>query len=145
MNDKPYPAIDRADFTPNFHKTLDNEQLDIAWGEGALADGRPVRVECWACDQMTFLTYYFSALDLGDATPPQLKALLVAEGLIAFDDDKFHAAGYSGINADSHRYVDPSGNDMWVVTVLVGDDEDGTFVRDSFPLEKYPGRGVPVG
>jgi len=131
-----YPEIDRSDFTPNFHKRDRDDQLDISWGEGRLSDGRPYRVECWAANQVTYLTYIMPNSGIEEATKEELKNLLISEGLINFADDKFLSSGFSGINTDGNKRIDPSSNEMWHITVIVGD-EDGSYVYDHVPLKRY--------
>jgi hypothetical protein len=46
--------------TQNFVKSEENEALDLGWSEGFLSDSRPYRVECWAENQVTMLTIFFS-------------------------------------------------------------------------------------
>jgi hypothetical protein len=102
--------------------------IDIGWDEGILSDGRRYRVECWAQDQVTSLTYFFSTRGLENMTNAQFAELLVREGLVQF--------------MSSERYVaalplkDARGSDMWSVNVVVGDDEK-TFVRAQRPLRPY--------
>ena len=55
-----YPRPDRSGYHPNFHKTPENECLDLGWADGQFSDGRPFRMEVWAMDGMTGLTYFFS-------------------------------------------------------------------------------------
>ncbi len=64
----PYPKPDRSDHSPNFSKTPENDVIDIGWDEGILSDGRRYRVECWAQDQVTSLTYFFSTRGLENMT-----------------------------------------------------------------------------
>ena len=52
-----YPKPNRSDQKQNFVKTADDEALDIGWNEGFLSDGRPYRVECWAENHITMLTF----------------------------------------------------------------------------------------
>ena len=131
-----YPKIDRSDFTPNFYKRDSDDQLDLSWGEGRLSDGRPFRVECWATNQVTYLTYIMPTKGIEEATNDEFKSLLISEGLIDFEDEKFLSSGFSGLNVSGRKRIDPSGNEMWDITVIVGD-EDGTYVHDHVPLRRY--------
>jgi hypothetical protein len=59
-----YPKPDRSDYKPTRTKTAEDHSLDIGWDEGFLTDGRPYRVECWAEEGVTMLTYFFSTRGL---------------------------------------------------------------------------------
>ena len=129
-----YPKPDRSDQTPNAVKTPENDVLDIGWNEGVLSDGRPYRVECWAQDQVTSLTYFFSTHGLETMTNAQFAELLVREGLLQFTSSQRYVA--------ARPLKDASANAMWSVNVVLGDDEQ-TFVDDRVPLRRYakPGKG----
>lgn len=126
-----YPSPDRSTFKPNFQKSRDNPALDIGWAEGTLKDGRPYRAECWAEDGLTSLTLFFSTIGLESFTDADFAVLLEAEGLMQFTGERRYVA--------AAPLTDSSGNDMWSVNVVVGDDED-TFVVDQLQLRKYPPR-----
>lgn len=126
-----YPRPDRSSFTPNLHKSAENPALDLGWAEGTLKDGRPYRAECWAEDGMTSLTLFFSTKGIERFTDAEFAALLEAEGLIQFIGERRYVA--------AAPFTDASGNAMWSVTVVVGDDED-TYVVDQVALRRYPER-----
>lgn len=124
-----YPKPDRSNFNPNFVKTPDNDVLDISWNEGILSDGRPFRVEYWCQDQVSMLTYFFSTKGMQNASDDDFVKLLEREGLLKFkSDDKRFVTGKT--------LLDSSGNEMWSVNVVIGD-EEGTFAKDLYPLNKY--------
>jgi len=123
-----YPTIDRSGFIPERHR-------DISYGEGNLRNGRPFRVECWFEQSITYLSFLMPTLGIEDADNTMLKALLISEGLVEFYDEKFIASGFSGDNVDAHKENDSSGNRIWVITIIVGD-EDGTYIGDHFPLKR---------
>lgn len=123
------PKPDRSAYRPNFIKTAENPQLDIGWNEGFLTDGRPYRVECWAEDQVTSLTFFFSTSGLEGLTNPQFAELLEREGLV-----RYRSGGRR--SAYAMPLSDPSGNSLWSVNVVIGDDEE-TFVDDSVSLRSY--------
>ena len=131
-----FPEIDRSNFTPKLSKKHIDDQLDLSWGEGYFRDGRPFRIECWSANQITYLTYYISTIGLENARDENLKNLLVSEGLIVFDDEKFLSSGFSGCNVSATKKVDASDNQIWEITIIVGD-EDGTYIKDHFPLKRY--------
>lgn len=124
-----YPRPDRSGFTPNLHKTAENPALDIGWAEGKLKDGRPYRAECWAEDGMTSVALFLSTIGLESSTDADFAALLETEGLVQFTGERRYVA--------AAPFTDSSGNEMWSVNVVVGDDEE-TFVIDQLQLRKYP-------
>lgn len=129
MTNQQYSKIDRGHFIPSPY-------VDISWGEGTLKSSRPFRVECWAENAYTFLTFFMSTLGIEDATEQDLKDLLVSEGLIDFDDDKFVKSGNTGCNVEAKKMIDASKNEMWSITVIVGD-EDDSYIRTHFPLNRH--------
>jgi len=123
-----YPKPDRSQHPPNFTKSADNEQVDIGWAEGYLDDGRVIRAECWAQDQVTCITFFLSTISLEELDPDSVVALLEAEGLFRFaGSDRY---------ASATKIFDDSGNEMWSVNLVVGD-EERTFVDDSLVLTPY--------
>jgi hypothetical protein len=136
MVDVRYPTADRSDFTPNFVKKDFDDQLDIGFAEGIFSDGRPFRAEFWAANQISFLTYYFSSADIESFSDGDLRAYLETEHSIDFQDEKFVSSGFEGINIDASKAFDASGNEIWEVTIIVGD-EDGTYMRNGVVLKRY--------
>ena len=70
-------------------KVLDtNEKADvkeIGWSEGVLSSGTLFRVECWAIDGVTNLTYFFPSPEYMKVASDEFFAeLLEAEGLVKF-------------------------------------------------------------
>ena len=111
-----FPTPDRSRLVPNFVKTPDNEMLDIGWAEGVMSDGRAWRMECWAESQATFVNFFFSSVGMEEFGKDQFRGLLSREGRVEFSDSD----PYSGSPAP---LTDDSGNPMWCVFVLVGDEE----------------------
>ena len=123
-----YPKPDRSNTKPNRTKTAERPALDIGWDEGVLSDGRPYRVECWAEDGITSLTYFFSTWGIETYTNAQFVELLEREGLVRWISD-FRSAG-------AMPFTDAGGNDMWSVNLVVGDDER-IYVEDRNRLRGY--------
>lgn len=119
---------DRSNFTPNFSKTPDNDVIDLGWNEGMLSDGRPYRFECWCQDQLTCVTFFVSSLGLEQLDRADIQELLEREHLVRFLGDKRYA--------DARPFVDPSGNTMLSINVVVGDDEE-TFTSGGPVLIPY--------
>jgi hypothetical protein len=111
-----FPRPDRSNFTPNVSKTPDNDVIDLGWNEGMLSDGRPYRFECWCQDQLTCVTFFVSSLGLEQLDRAGIQELLEREHLVHFLRDKRYA--------DARPFVDPSGNTMLSINVVVGDDEE---------------------
>ncbi|MBT3576426.1 MAG: hypothetical protein HOI47_24510 [Candidatus Scalindua sp.] len=123
-----YPKPDRSNQTPNFIKSAENEALDLAWNEGNLSDGRSYRIECWAEDQITMLTFFFSTSGIEKYTESMLKELLVEEKLVQFVKKDATVSGF--------HYIDASGNKMWSVNVCIGT-EDELFANGLLNLHTY--------
>jgi hypothetical protein len=124
-----YPKPDRSTRKPNFSKTPENDALDLAWQEGILTDGRAYRAEHWCQDQFSVLTFFISTIGLENSTKDDFKRLLVSENLINFKPGPNYL--------EARKIIDDSGNEMWSINVVVGDDEN-TFVEGGVKLNPYP-------
>jgi hypothetical protein len=111
------PKPDRSTFQPNPRESDQNPELDIGWGEGGLSDGRPYRLELWAKDQESFLTFFFSIIGLEEMSEDDFPDFLVKEGLIKLIGQK---------SAGAVRIIDSSQKEMWSVTVRLKD-KNGTY------------------
>jgi hypothetical protein len=83
--------------TQNFVKSEENEALDLGWSEGFLSDSRPYRVECWAENQVTMLTIFFSTGGMENYSDLMFKELLSKENLVQFVTDNPHVSLYIGL------------------------------------------------
>ncbi len=128
ISPEPYPKPDRNGFIPNKAKTPENDALDIGWAEGTLSDTRPYRMECWAQDGVTSVTFFLSTIDLSGGDKKWWSWFLRKEGLLSFFGEK----QFIGVA----HFTDPSGNEMWSVNVVVGD-EDETYVTDTPAINPY--------
>jgi len=73
-----YPAPDRSNFKPNqYLRDPDIRSGDLGGNVGTLADGRPYRIEPWFSEGTTYITLFFSVLDLEAAHGDQLLALVM--------------------------------------------------------------------
>ena len=127
-----YPRPDRSNHTPQFTKTSERPYVDIGFAEGEMTDGRPYRAECWAEDGVTVLTFFFSSDGLEELSAEELKDLLVREGLVVFAYPERRFAGVGCL-------VDPSGNQLYSVNVIVAD-EDTVYAESEVLLSRYPGQ-----
>lgn len=123
-----FPKPDRSNFTPNFSKTPENDVIDLGWNEGTLSDGRPYRFECWCQDQLTCVTFFVSSVGLEHLDRTGIQKLLEREQLVHFLSDERYAS--------ARPLVDPSGNPMLSINVVVGDDEE-TFTSGGPILIPY--------
>jgi hypothetical protein len=126
--DNIYSKPDRSNYIPNLVKTGNNEVLDIGWNEGFLSDGRPYRAECWAENQVTSLTLFFSTKDMEHYSNPMFQEILATEGLVNFITDERYLSAIS--------IKDNAGSDMWSVNIVIGD-EDKQYVKDALNLKPY--------
>ncbi len=97
----PYPTIDRSNIIPEEHR-------EYGYGKGTLTNGRPFRIEGWYELNVTHLSYYLPTIGIEKHSPEDLKEILVSEGLVSFDDEKFLSSGFSGINLSSNTITDAS-------------------------------------
>ena len=74
------------------------------------------------------LTFFFSTNGLETASQSQLVDLLEKEGLIEFTSEESYVGAMP--------ITDGSGNDMWSVSIVVGDD-DNLYVKDRVKLRPY--------
>lgn len=107
----------------------DTGSVEIGWDTGEFADGRPYLVECWAEDQMTVLSFFFSDLGLEDRTGDDFADLLEEEGILRW------VGGMREVSAK--RIEDQAGQGVWSASVLVGF-EDEVFIEDELSLKPYP-------
>ena len=103
---------------------LKNLQKDIGWAEGVFSSGIMFRVECWALDGITMLTYYIPGQEHERHSSDYFfKELLIKEGLIEFISDK----QYIEVVKLRNKFELPL---VWCVNDTVGD-EDETFGKDN--------------
>lgn len=130
------PKPDRSNRSPNLAKTAENPVLDLGWNEGFLSDTRPYRVEAWAEDQISSITVFMSTNGIENYTNEQFADLLEREQLIAYHPGRRRSAY-------AMPCTDASGNSLWSVNVVTGDDED-TFVDVLTEIRPYAnGRPSP--
>jgi hypothetical protein len=127
MNDINYPIPDRSNYKPHFHKNEDGD-IDIGCSTGITSDGRPYKSEMWAEDCMSFVTIFMSAKNIEHYSEEQLIQYLESENMIRFyTDDK-------GLGAE--KYIDPSGNLLWSMTVTIGVDDE-RYATTGFGIKPY--------
>lgn len=131
-----YPAIDRSDFKPNFDSYADGDQIDLGFAEGSFRDGRPFRAEMWSANRVNYLTYYFPSDDIKNYSAADLKKYLNSVHDIEFDDESFQSGSYAGTNISAKKMKDASGNPIWEVTIVSGD-ERTKYIRFGPKLEGY--------
>lgn len=124
-----YPKIDRSNIIPE-------KQRDGGYSEGILKDGRPFRMEYWFEVNISSLSYYLPTIGIEDNSPEDLKEILISEGLISFDDEKFLSSGFSSINVSPNKITDASGNELWEIVVIL-QDEDGNYAKAHTQLKEY--------
>jgi hypothetical protein len=123
-----FPKPDRSNFQPNRFKTDDWPEFDISWQEGVLFDGRPFRVEFWARDNVSFLTLFVPAEGIDLSTDTAAARYVEWTGLIRFLSGQRECC--------ARKFTDPSGHEMWSITVVVGD-EYNTYIESRLQLQRY--------
>jgi len=123
-----YPKPDRNNYVPNFTKSPENDVIDIGWDEGVLSDGPPFPKECWAQDQVTACTFFFSTQGIEHMTDERCADLLVRERLVTFLAPKRYVV--------ARPLIDAAGHELWSVNVVMGD-EESNFASDERQLRPY--------
>jgi hypothetical protein len=118
LPDPKYPVPDRSDFKPNQHRN-DPElpEGDIGSCTRILPDGRAYVQESWYSEGFTFITLFFSTLDLELAEPGELLALLGE----ALEQARVPAERRTLGAHDVRRITDSSGKSMFSLTFVVGE------------------------
>ena len=123
-----FPTPDRSNHAPNSVKSSTNDALDVGHDAGILSDGRPYLAEVWAADGVTMVTYFMSRLGLESHTDADFKTLVEREGLLRFIGPERYLSAMP--------LTDASGNAMWSVNVVAGDDE-GAMITDCTVVRPY--------
>lgn len=126
---KTFPKPDRSDQIPSVTKTDEDPSLDIGWDEGTLPDGRPWRGEVWELDGHTFTSIWFSHEGLEELSDDGLAMLLSDARLLDWGEMAPRAAVMAGLDA--------SFNPMWIVIVIVADEEGQLLDGDGMSLKPY--------
>lgn len=129
-----FPSPNRSRQSVRHSKDADGV-IDIGWCDGVLSDGRAFRAEMWAQDQVSMLTFYFSAIGMEELDQASIQRFIENEALVSYDKD-------SPRYCSSAKYVDDNGSDIWSVNLVVGDDET-TFLMGSIPIFPYSRVGEP--
>jgi hypothetical protein len=124
-----YPTPDFSNLSPNLVKEDRDDPLSISFGFGNFNNGRPLRVEYWAILGSSYITIYFSSLEIENASRQELTEMLITDGIIEIKND-------SNFTLDEKKIIDSSGNEMWMVIVLIGD-EDDIYVSCPIQLKSY--------
>lgn len=101
---------------------------EIGRARGALSDGRPFHLECWAEGGLTMLALYLPVDGLEEERPPSFEELLEREGLLRFNGERRFV--------EARRWTDAAERKWWAVNIVAGD-ESGTYVDDFVPLRPY--------
>lgn len=107
-----------------------DDSVEIGWHRGHFSDGRPYLAECWAMDGVTLLTFFFSRDGLETLDDERAGDLLARESVVEFLASRY---------VEARPIEDDAGEEMWSVTVVIGDDED-LFAESSLELQPYPER-----
>ena len=113
-----YPKPDRS----NRVKRNSNDAFDVGWNEGALGDGRPFRSEYWVEKGVSKLTLYLPLAGIEGLSGEELMALLERDGVLEFA---------SGATRDvtAEKVTDASGNEVWALQIILGDDDNNLAVQ----------------
>ncbi len=115
---KRYPSPDRSNFAPNSRR--DDPLLpegDLGSSADRLSDGRPFVMEHWFSEGYTFITLFFSTLELEDAKPDQLLALVAPLLVDAKVPEERRSLTESGVRV----IRDAADQPMYSLTFVVGE------------------------
>lgn len=93
----------------------------IEYGEGHFDDGTSYVAELWCEDFTTFVTYYFSTENLAN-DENEIEKYLIKVGKLKEEEE--HHLAIMEIELDGEACYRPFGEDIYSVTVAVGDDTD---------------------
>jgi hypothetical protein len=127
-----YFMPDRSCVKRIFSKADPDDQLDLAWGEDTLSDGRPLYVEFWAQYGVSMLTYFFDIHGLENFTDADFGGLFEREGLIQWAGDKRHIAAVQIDDCRNRRIL--------CVNVVIGEELEPSIARDSRAMLQYYNR-----
>lgn len=120
------PFVDRTGETPSQNEYV---EINIGWNAGLLSDGRPFFTECWAVDQITMLTFYFSTKDIENITPEEMDKLLLDSGYFTYRNPDHALPTISSFGRLSNSRYD----EFYSVGITVGVDEEPALI-DGAPI-----------
>ena len=121
--DRYLPMTDHTEEVPGRNEY---GEVNIGWYAGLLEEKRPFFAECWAADQITWLTIYVSAKGIEGKTPAEM-------------DRWFQDIGYYSYREDEHypayvrTFEKPNGDEFFMITVGVGVDDEPALI-DGAPI-----------
>lgn len=107
-----------------------DDSVELGRGFLKFNDGRPAKVEIWAEDGYTFNTYFFSTMDIDNISFGDLMGYMRAQGI---RPDANIQEGRVGLR----KHLDGNGNELWSVTIVIGEPYDPEIVDDDWYLQKY--------
>ena len=104
-----FPRPNMSGYIPNLAGRGEGNGFDIGWIEGEFNDGRPYRAELWCWDHNSIITFFFSSLELENASDQEFADLLDRE---------------TPFKAEARKLIIPikiqdfSGNELWAVNIF---------------------------
>jgi len=109
-----FPRPNMSGYKPNLKSSDEGNGFDIGWIEGEFSDGRPYRAELWCWDSNAVITFFFSSLELENASDKEFADLLERE--TAFKEGARELIVPIKIQ-------DFSGNELWAVNIFFDGDK----------------------
>lgn len=117
--DKYYPMAYHMEEVPGRNEY---GEVNIGWNAGLLDKKRPFFVECWAVDQMTMLTVYFSTKKIEDMSAEEL-------------DRWLQDVGYYSNRNENHlvptvnKFKKPDGDEFFSINIGVGIEDEPAWIN----------------
>ena len=112
-----FPKPNISGHKPNLGSSDEGYGFDIGWIEGEFSDGRPYRAELWCWDHNSIITFFFSSLELENASDQEFADLLERETFFKVEARKLIVP---------IKTQDFSGNELWSVNLFFGGDKPFT-------------------
>lgn len=113
---KTFPLPNRSDHEPqqDAHREFYPE-IDMGRGEIVMNDGRPAVIEDWFDSECEIAcrTAFYSTIGIENWSEAEHHAYLKANGVLKGKDYPTDGVGHK-------KLVDPSGNEIWSATVVMG-------------------------
>ena len=118
MTEYAWKHYEKVDYGTEWY---DDPWYNLGWDAGLVEGNRPYFMLCWATCGITILTYYVSAVGIGEYGEKELLQMLEKAKLVkALDPEE--------PRMQSMKFTEDNGNEFFSVNITAGD-EDGTYTE----------------